>query len=269
MTQPSDHTKQRIVVKLGGNALEAGASLDEIGHDLIALHNDGHEVVLMHGGGPQIDAALETAGIDKQFVRGLRVTTPEAIHLIENVFAQQIQPEILRALARNGGDAIGISGHQHGVLHAELHSDQSLQRVGVIVDVDTSVILDCLADGKIPVISTLAITSDGSTVNVNADTAAAHVAAALKAELFVLLTNVRGIYKNFPDPTSLLSQTNSEHLQHMLKDAQRGMIPKIEACLRALRSGVVRVVVADGSEPHVVRRTFMGEQVGTTVVGYA
>lgn len=249
-----------VVVKYGGNAMINDELRRAFAEDIVFMHHVGIKPVVVHGGGPQINAMLKRLDIKSEFKGGLRVTTPEAMDVVRMVLTGQVGRELVGLINEHGAYAVGLSGEDGALLQAErtgtivdgLPVDLGL--VGEVVGVNPGAILDLLEAGRIPVISTVAPElGDPSTVlNVNADTAAAALAIALQASRLVILTDVEGLYANWPDKSSLLSELSANALREMLPRLESGMIPKMGACLAAVDGGVQRAAVVDGRSAHSV-----------------
>ncbi|HWL02969.1 MAG TPA: acetylglutamate kinase [Microbacteriaceae bacterium] len=262
-----------IVVKFGGNAMVDFSLTRAFAQDMAFLRFAGIRPVVVHGGGPQITAALEARGIASEFRGGYRVTTAEAIPIVRDVLVEEVAGGITAKLERFGslgvkvpGDAGVLTGVRKGVVVDGEEVDLGL--VGEVTSVDATAIQDALAAGKVPVISTLA-REEGTDrlLNVNADSAAAAIAAALGAAKLIVLTNVAGLYANWPDTDSLISHIAAEDLRAMLPGLESGMIPKMEACLAAVDAGVAKAAVIDGRQPHsVLLEIFTDTGIGTEVV---
>lgn len=262
-----------IVVKLGGNAMVDFNLTRAFAQDMAFLRFAGIRPVVVHGGGPQITAALEAKGIPSEFRGGYRVTTDEAIPVVREVLVEEVAGGITAKLERFGGlgvrvpgDTGVLTGVRKGVVVDGEEVDLGL--VGEVTSVDPDAIQAALAAGKVPVISTVA-REDGSDrlLNVNADSAAAAIATALGAAKLIVLTNVAGLYANWPDTDSLISHIGAEELRDMLPALESGMIPKMEACLAAVDGGVAKAAVIDGRQPHsVLLEIFTDTGIGTEVV---
>ena len=268
-----------IVVKYGGHAMADESLRESFAEDVVFLRYAGIRVVVVHGGGPQINAHLDRLGIEQVFAGGLRVTTPETMDVVRMVLVGQVQREIVGLLNQHGPFAVGMSGEdarlftatRRGAVIDGEHVDLGL--VGDVVDVDPGVVEGLLADGRIPVVSSVSRGSDGEVYNVNADTAAAALAVALHAEKLVALTDVEGLYAEWPpggaDPSSaeVVSSLTARELEQLLPTLSEGMVPKMEACLRAVRGGVRTAHVIDGRVPHaLLLEVFTDSGVGTMVV---
>jgi acetylglutamate kinase len=267
-----------IVVKYGGHAMADEALRETFAEDVVFLRYAGIRVVIVHGGGPQINAHLDRLGIEQVFAGGLRVTTPETMDVVRMVLVGQVQREIVGLLNQHGPFAVGVSGEdarlftasrRHAVVDGET---VDLGLVGDVVDVDPGVVQGLLADGRIPVVSSVSRSDDGEVYNVNADTAAAALAVALKAEKLIALTDVEGLYADWPadpaeSPGEVVSQLTVAELETLLPSLSEGMVPKMEACLRAVRGGVSSAHVIDGRVAHALLLEVLTDTgVGTMVV---
>ena len=262
-----------VVVKYGGHAMTDEPLRVAFAEDVVFLRYAGIRVVVVHGGGPQINAHLDRLGIDQVFAGGLRVTTPETMDVVRMVLVGQVQREIVGLLNQHGPFAVGISGEDARLLTATRRGavvdgeEVDLGLVGDVVAVDAGVLQGLLADGRIPVVSSVSRGDDGGVYNVNADTAAAAVAVALQAEKLVVLTDVEGLYADYPASTDVISDLDADELERMLPTLADGMVPKMEACLRAVRGGVSRAHVLDGRVPHaLLLEMFTDSGVGTMVL---
>ena len=262
-----------IVIKYGGNAMTDDALKAAFAEDVVFLRLAGLRPVVVHGGGPQISAMLERVGISSEFRAGLRVTTPEAMEIVRMVLTGQVQREIVGLVNAHGPYAVGLSGDDAHLFLAERRGavidgeEVDLGLVGDVVGVRPDFVEALLDDGRIPVVSTIASDRDGVAYNVNADTAAAALAIALGAEKLVVLTDVAGLYANWPDTSEVIRQVDAPGLERLLPGLDSGMLPKMEACLRAVRGGVGRAHVIDGRVPHAVLVEILTDEgVGTMVV---
>ncbi|NAZ85312.1 acetylglutamate kinase [Kineococcus indalonis] len=269
-----------VVLKYGGNAMVDEELKRAFAEDVVFLRTAGLRPVVVHGGGPQISSMLQRLGIASEFRGGLRVTTPEAMEVVRMVLVGQVGRELVGLLNAHGPLAVGLSGEDGGLLRATRRSalvDGELVDVGLVGDVvgvDPAAVNDLLDAGRIPVISTIAPEVDddgrpvpGSVLNVNADTAASAIAVALGAQKFVVMTDVAGLYADWPDRRSLVSEITSGELAQLLPSLESGMAPKMEACLRAVRGGVPRATVIDGRLAHsVLLEVFTSSGNGTMVV---
>jgi acetylglutamate kinase len=263
-----------VVIKYGGNAMTDDTLRRAFAADMAFLRNCGIHPVVVHGGGPQITAMLRRLGIDKgDFKGGFRVTTPEVLDVARMVLFGQVGRELVNLINAHGPYAVGITGEDAQLFTAVRRSvtvDGVATDIGLVGDVDqvnTAAVLDLIAAHRIPVVSTLAPDADGVVHNINADTAAAALAEALGAEKLLMLTDVEGLYTSWPDRDSLVSEIDTATLAQLLPTLEAGMIPKIEACLRAVAGGVPSAHVIDGRVKHcVLVELFTDEGTGTKVV---
>lgn len=261
-----------VVVKYGGNAL-AGASEDDalglFAEDIVLMHAVGIKCVVVHGGGPQINEMLSRVGVQPRFHDGLRVTDAETMEIVRMVLNGRINSEIVNKINSHGTLAVGVSGEDGRTLQVTTR-DPALGFVGDVAHVRTHVIDSLLADGLVPVLSTVGVDAHGQAHNVNADTAAGAVAEALGAEKIIYLTDVAGLRRDVDDPTSLIERIDVAGLGSLLAGGtiQGGMIPKVESCLRALKGGVKNAHILDGRIPHVLLlELFTDQGVGTMITG--
>ena len=264
-----------VVVKYGGNAMVDDELKRAFAADMVFLRQVGLRPVVVHGGGPQINARLERLDIASEFRGGLRVTTPEAMDVVRMVLTGQVSRELVGLLNAYGPHAVGLSGEDGGLLQARRRNvvvdgqEVDVGLVGDVVQVNPGAVLDLLDAGRIPVVSTVAPDIDDPTqvLNVNADTAAAALAIALGARKLVILTDVEGLYTDWPDRTSLVRRLRASSLERLLPRLDAGMRPKMEACWRAVRGGVGRAHVIDGRQPHsILVEVFTSDGVGTMVL---
>jgi acetylglutamate kinase len=262
-----------VVVKYGGNAMTDTELKRAFAEDIVFLRYAGFKPVVVHGGGPQISAMLEKLSIESEFRGGLRVTTPEAMDVVRMVLTGQVGPELVGLLNKHGDLAVGLSGADAGLLTAEKTmpivdgEPVDVGLVGEVTGVQPQSVIDLLNAGRIPVISTVAPDASGQVLNVNADTAAAAVAAALGAEKLMVLTDVEGLYADWPTSTDVIGEISPEELAEIIPTLASGMIPKMTACLAAIAGGVKRATVVDGRQPHaVILELFTDEGVGTQVL---
>ncbi|HEX3649991.1 MAG TPA: acetylglutamate kinase [Pseudonocardiaceae bacterium] len=262
-----------VVVKYGGNAMTDDQLKQAFAQDMVFLRLAGVHPVVVHGGGPQITAMLTRLGIPGEFTGGLRVTTPETMDVVRMVLVGQVGRELVGLINQHGPYAVGISGEDAHLLTAErrhavvdgLPVDIGL--VGDVVAVNPDAVLDIVRAGRIPVVSTVAPDVDGVVHNVNADTAAGALAIALGAAKLIVLTDVEGLYLDWPDRSSLCHEIRVGHLASVLAGLATGMVPKMEACLRAVRGGVAKAHVIDGRLEHsVLLEVFTSRGVGTMVL---
>jgi acetylglutamate kinase len=261
-----------VVVKYGGNAMEQPEVQRAFAADLVFLRYVGIRPVVVHGGGPQISSMLGRLGIDSEFRGGLRVTTPESIDVVRMVLVGQVGRQLVGLINEHGPFAVGMSGEDAQLFTAVRRPATvdgvavDVGLVGDVASVNVDAVTDLIAAGRIPVISTVAPDVKGVVHNLNADTAAGALAAALGARKLIVLTDVAGLYRNWPDPDSLVSQIGVDELADLLPRLRSGMVPKMEACLRAVRGGVPAAHVVDGRVPHsVLLEIFTDEGFGTMV----
>jgi acetylglutamate kinase len=262
-----------VVVKYGGNAMTDDALKASFAEDIVFLRLAGLRPVVVHGGGPQISAMLGRLGVDSEFKGGLRVTTPEVMDIVGMVLVGQVQRELVGLINEHGPYAVGMSGEDAHLFTAERRDAMvegepvDIGQVGDVVEVRPDFVTRLLDDGLIPVVSTVARDGDGVSYNVNADTAAAALAIALGAEKLVVLTDVEGLYADWPNRDSIIRTIGADRLRALVPDLESGMVPKMEACLRAIDGGVPRAHVIDGRIPHcVLLEVFTDTGVGTMVL---
>ena len=255
-----------FVVKFGGNAMVDEQLQQAFAQDIAFLNLVGINAVIVHGGGPQITSRLSELGMKTEFIDGLRVTSLEAIETIRDVLKNEISQPLANMIENAGAKAALFNGETQGLFKASV-TRADLGLVGEVQSVDATVIWAAMRSGLIPVISTVAPDSSGQLINVNADLAAASLAIALKAEKLVVLTDVPGLYIDWPNRDSLVSELSSSELEEVLPDLESGMIPKMRACLNALRGGVSKAHVIDGRIPHsVLLEVFTPSGIGTLVL---
>lgn len=262
-----------VVIKFGGNAMVDEQLAKAFAEDMAYLRFVGIKPVVVHGGGPQITARLAELGIETEFRSGLRVTTPEVIEVVKDVLRNQISAGLAGLVEQAGAKSLVLSGEDSNLFRAEKTTvDQAgnpmdVGLVGEVTQVNPRVVLEALATGVVPIISTVAPGVDGSLLNVNADLAAASLAVALGAEKLLLLTDVSGLYSNWPNKDSLISEIRVAELAELLPQLESGMIPKMQACLNALAGGVPRAHIIDGRAPHsILLEIFTSSGVGTLVL---
>lgn len=265
-----------VVVKYGGNAMTDDTLKAAFAADMAFLRNCGIQPVVVHGGGPQISAMLKRLGIQGDFKGGFRVTTPEVLEVARMVLFGQVGRELVGLINAHGPYAVGITGEDAQLFTAVRRSvtvDGVLTDIGLVGDVEhvnTAAVLDLIAAGRIPVVSTIGPDADGVVHNINADTAAAALAEALGAEKLLMLTDVEGLYTDWPNRNSLVTEIDTAALAQLLPKLESGMVPKIEACLRAVQNGVPSAHVIDGRVEHcVLVELFTDEGTGTKVVAPA
>ncbi|WP_424892412.1 acetylglutamate kinase [Streptomyces sp. XH2] len=271
------HHGKTVVIKFGGNAMVDDELKAAFAQDVVFLHHAGLRPVVVHGGGPQISAQLDRLGLTSEFKAGLRVTTPEAMDVVRMVLAGQVQRELVGLLNEHGPLAVGMTGEDAHTMtatkhYAEIEGERvDIGRVGEITGIDTGAVQALLDDGRIPVISSIARSADDADAhgvfNVNADTAAAALAAALGAETLMVLTDVEGLYEDWPHSDEVISRLTASELEALLPDLASGMVPKMQGCLHAVRNGVTTARVIDGRVQHsILLEIFTDEGIGTMVV---
>lgn len=262
-----------VVIKYGGNAMTDDTLKRAFAEDIAFLRFAGFKPVVVHGGGPQISKMLTKLGIESSFRGGLRVTTPEAMDVVRMVLTGQVQRELVGLINGHGPLAVGLSGEDAGLFTAVRTSALvdgeavDIGLVGEVSEVRPEAVLDIVEAGRIPVISSVAPDQDGVVLNVNADTAAAALAAALGAEKLLVLTDVEGLYRDWPNSEDVIGEIRPEALAALMPSLESGMVPKMQACLDAVRGGVARATVVDGRQAHaVLLELFTDEGVGTQVL---
>jgi len=258
-----------IVVKYGGNAMINGVLKAAVIQDVILMACVGIRTVLVHGGGPEIDEMLKKVGKESRFIDGLRYTDGETMEIVQMVLCGKVNKDITALIQRAGGKAIGLCGIDGAMLKAVRKSEDDFGLVGDIEGVDSSILNSALDAGFIPVVSSVAYglgIDNGKPLNINADIAAAKIAAALGAEKLVLMTDVQGILRNVDDPNSLIKTAARSELDHLKKNGtiSKGMIPKVDCCTFALDNGVKKASIIDGRLPHALLiEMFTDEGIGT------
>ena len=256
-----------VVIKYGGNAMINEDLKQQVMQDIVLLHLIGVKVVLVHGGGPEISDMLGKIGKESVFVDGLRVTDKETVEVVQMVLAGKINKSLVNLLEVRGGKAMGISGMDGRLIEAEI-KDEKLGYVGRITKVNVEPITDLLEHNYIPVVSTVGCDTEGNVYNINADTAAAFIAGALKAECLISMTDIAGILKDKDDPESLIPFIDLNDAKALFEDGtiSGGMIPKVECCIDAIHKGVKKVFIMDGRVPHsLLIETLTDEGAGTMV----
>ncbi|MBR5218248.1 MAG: acetylglutamate kinase [Clostridia bacterium] len=257
-----------IVVKYGGNAMINDELKDAVMGDIVLLSLIGIKVVLVHGGGPEITQMLKQVGKESQFVNGLRVTDKETVDIVQMVLAGKVNKNLVNLLHHKGGNAIGLCGIDGHMIEAEILNPE-LGYVGEITNVNVQPITDLLEKGYIPVISTVGCDMDGNVYNINADTAASKIAGILGAESLISMTDIEGILRDKDDPSTLISKICVEDAPKLVEEGviSGGMIPKVECCIDAIKSGVRKVFIIDGRIPHsILIETLTNEGIGTMFV---
>jgi len=265
---------ETVVIKYGGHAMTAEDLRAGFAQDLAFLKHAGLRPVVVHGGGPQVTGHLDRLGIESEFTAGLRVTTEETIDVVRMVLNGKVNKDIVGLINRYGPYAVGLSGEDANLFTAERKyatvdgAAVDIGLVGEITAVDASMVHALLDNDRIPVISSTAHGADGAVYNVNADTAAAALAVALGAAKLVVLTDVEGLYRDWPNSDEVISQLDADDLEKLLPTLSAGMIPKMEACLTAVKGGVPRAHVLDGRLTHaILLEIFTDSGIGTMVIG--
>jgi acetylglutamate kinase len=265
---------QTVVIKYGGHAMTADELRAGFAQDLVFLRRAGLRPVVVHGGGPQVTSHLDRLGIESVFTAGLRVTTEDTIDVVRMVLNGKVNKDIVGLINRHGPYAVGLSGEDANLFTAERKyaavdgAFVDIGLVGEIISVDPAMVNALLDDGRIPVVSSIARSTDGAVYNVNADTAAAALAVALGAGKLVVLTDVEGLYRDWPNSDEVISQLDADDLAELLPALSAGMIPKMEACLTAVKGGVPQAHVLDGRLSHaILLEIFTDSGIGTMVIG--
>ncbi len=261
-----------VVVKYGGNAMVSEELRVRFAESIVFLHYAGLRPVVVHGGGPQISAMLDRSGVESTFTAGLRVTTDEAMDIVRMVLTGQVNRDIVGLINQHGPFAVGMSGEDANLLYAERKSVEvdgetvDIGRVGEVSGVNPGAVSALIADGRIPVVSSVARADDGGVYNINADTAASALAVALGASKLIMLTDVEGLFADYPANTDLIRRLNVDELRAVLPSLSSGMLPKMEACLTAVEGGVPQAHIIDGRVPHsLLLEVFTDQGVGTMV----
>ncbi|WUC26299.1 acetylglutamate kinase [Streptomyces clavifer] len=273
LPRPEEPQRTAVVVKFGGNAMVDASLQRSFAQDVVELWQAGLRPVVVHGGGPQISAMLDRLGLETRFEAGLRVTTAETMDVVRMVLSGRVQRELVGHINAHGPFAVGMTGEDAHTMTAVRRPawvdgrPVDIGLVGDVVEVNPRMVRTLLAQGHIPVVSPVARGEDGQVYNVNADLAASALAVALQAERLVILTDVEGLYANWPHSTEVIEHMTATALDGLLPGLTSGMLPKMEGCLRAVRGGVPRAQVLDGRVPHAVLRSVLGGTgLGTTVV---
>ncbi len=261
-----------VVIKYGGNAMVDDDLKRAFAEDIVFMKRCGVHPVVVHGGGPQISSMLKRLGIPSEFRGGLRVTSPEAMEVVRMVLVGQVGRDLVGLINRQSTLAVGLSGEDGGLFTAERRHAMidgeavDIGLVGDVVSVRTEAIEGLIAAGRVPVVASIAPDADGVVHNVNADTAAAALAVALQAERLVVLTDVEGLYRDWPSSTDVIKELSASELAELMPTLESGMVPKMEACLRAVEGGLTRATVTDGRVPHaLLMEIFTNEGIGTMV----
>jgi acetylglutamate kinase len=257
-----------VVIKYGGHAMDDPALADLFAQDVVLMRLVGMNPVVVHGGGPQISDLMRRLGKEPEFVDGLRVTDAESIDIVRMALVGKVNRDIVAVLNQHGSYAVGLSGEDAGLIKVEMR-DERLGFVGDVASIDPSIVDKLINEELIPVIATIGVDELGQAYNINADAVAGAIALALEAEKLVYLTDVAGIYADYPDESSLVTGIDVPGLEQLLADGKvdGGMIPKLESCVAALRGGVRRAHVLDGRIPHaLLLEFFTREGIGTMVL---
>ena len=263
-----EYTGKIAVIKYGGNAMIDEEKKDSVMRDIVLLNLIGVKVVLVHGGGPEITEMLRRVGKESRFVNGLRVTDQETVEIVQMVLAGKVNKSLVNLIQNKGGKAIGLSGMDGHLIEATIR-DPELGYVGEITSVNVQPLLDMLDRGYIPVVSTLGCDNEGNVYNINADTAAAKIAGALRAECLISMTDICGILRDKDDPSTLIPEIGVSEAPELVREGiiNGGMIPKVECCINAIHWGVQKVFILDGRIPHAILiETLTDEGLGTMFV---
>ncbi len=266
------YSNKIVVVKYGGNAMTNKELKDAVMEDIVLLSLVGIKVVLVHGGGPEINDMLKKLNIESKFINGLRYTDDATVNVVKMVLAGKVNKELVQLFSQHKGRAVGLCGIDGEMLMAKKkvsEDGQDLGWVGEITKVNTKPVLDAIHNGNVPIIATVATDEEGNTYNVNADTAAARIAAELGAENLILMTDIAGLLRDKDDPSTLIPKVNVSDVPNLKRQGiiSGGMIPKIECCVEAVRRGVKGAVIIDGRVPHsILIEILSNEGIGTQFV---
>ena len=256
-----------VVIKYGGAAMTDETLRAQVASDIVLMKLVGINPVIVHGGGPEITSYMNRLGLPVEFYDGMRVTSDEAMEIVKMVLVGKVNPELVAAINTHGRLAVGVSGDDGNLVRA-MQRHERLGRVGDVTEIDTTVIDNLIEDGFIPVVATVAAGDDGGSFNVNADLVAAELATALSADKVIFLTDVDGLYADFSDKTSLISALTPDEAEEMIvfDSLEGGMAPKVAACVHALRGGVRRAHILNGTVPHaLLLEVYTDEGVGTMI----
>jgi len=258
-----------VVIKYGGNAMVNETLKEQVMEDIVLLSLIGVKVVLVHGGGPEISEMMNKLGKKAEFVDGLRVTDKETVDIVQMVLAGKINKSLVNFINVKGGKAMGISGMDGKLIEAKMKNEK-LGYVGEITNINIKPVEDLLAKGYIPIISTIGCDDKGNAYNINGDTAAAHIAGALRAERLIMMTDVAGILKDKDDPSTLIPEISIHEAEELSQEGiiSGGMIPKLECCITGIRKGVENIIIMDGRVPHAILMELLTDEgAGTMVKG--
>lgn len=264
------YQNKTVVIKYGGNAMVNEELQDAVMTDVVLLRSVGVNVVLVHGGGPEISEMLKKVGKDSKFVEGLRYTDDETMDIVQMVLAGKVNKHLVHLLSRHGGNAIGLCGIDGDMIKATKHTGTDIGLVGDITGINTDVIDATMENDYIPVVSTVATGENGEVFNINADTAAAEIAAALHAEKLLLMTDISGLLRDKDDDSTLIHDVHVSEIPSLKSQGiiSGGMIPKIDCCVEAVRRGVSQTNIIDGRIPHsILIELFTNEGLGTMFHG--
>lgn len=264
-----EHFGKTVVIKYGGNAMVNDELKESIASDLVLMKYVGMNPVLVHGGGPEISKFMKKSGKEIKFVDGLRVTDAETMDIVKMVLVGKVNKEIVTLINRHGRLAAGVSGDDGDLIHARKKTSQiDLGFVGEVETIEPKIINDLVHEDFIPVVASVGIGRDGNSYNINADLVAGEIAAAIDADKIIFLTDVAGLYRDFDDKNSLISELTEKECRRIVKEKQveSGMLPKLSGCLKALEGGVQRAHILDGTIPHaLLLEVFTKEGVGTMI----
>lgn len=256
-----------VVIKYGGHAMISEEIRQQVISDIVWLKYVGMKPVIVHGGGPEINQLLKIKGIETEFINGLRVTTPEIMQNVEMVLTGSVSPSLATLFNANDVPTVSISGKDNKVIEAEQRSEE-YGLVGEITKINTSYLQHVIDGGFLPVISPIAYGPDGKSLNINSDEAACHIAQALGAEKLILLTDVTGVYRDYNDPSTLISRLDINGVEQAIKEGviTGGMIPKLNCCVQAIEGGVKRCHIINGTLKHsLILELFTKQGIGTMV----
>lgn len=263
------HVGRVVVIKYGGNAMINEQLKEQVMEDIVLLHLIGVKVVVVHGGGPEISDLMKKLGKETEFIDGLRVTDKETIDIVQMALAGKVNKTLVNLIEMKGGKAMGISGMDGRLIEAKPQS-KKLGYVGKVTKINVEPITDLLEKGYIPVISTLGCDKEGNTYNINGDTAAAHIAGALKAKRLIMMTDIAGVLRDKDDPSTLIPDMTVSEAKALYDEGiiSGGMIPKVDCCIEAVGKGVDKVIIMDGRVPHsILMELLTNEGAGTMVFG--